>query len=346
MSASLINWRAFLPLLGLVLLAQPGCRAPQAFGQRDSVIVRADPALWEEVRTDVMAALERTVFTVRPERIFTVTFVAPDDTLWGNFRLWQQVVILGTRDEPVVADLLEDSEEPDLEPPAIFESTGKWARAQLIAVLLLPRADQAGAVRTLLPQLYERLLEEYDGWISERMYTTGLDDSLSQALAGFGFTLSLPRVYEYRQTDSLFRFANPYRQGDTDLLRSLLVTWRTGSAEVTPESLRAWRERIDEMAYDPPQDILEEGVRLDSVQVAGRAALELRGVWQDRSDFPAAGPFVARAIACPGQNRTYYMDAWLFAPGTNKYPYLRQLEILLDSFRCTEATSTMDEAGT
>lgn len=346
MSASLIDWRALLPLLGLVVLAQPGCRAPQAFGERDSVIVRADAALWEDLGPDVTAALERTVFTNRQERIFTVTFVAPDDTLWNDFRLWQQVVILGTRNDPVVAELLEDSAQPDLSPPAIFETTGRWARAQLIAVLLLPRQGQAQAARALLPQLYERLLQKYSEWISERMYTTGVNDSLSQVLAGFGFTLSVPRVYIYRQTDSLFRFANPYRQGDTDLLRSLTLTWMTGTAPVTPASLRAWREQVAKTVYDPPQDILEEGVRFDSVQVAGRAALELRGVWQDRSDFPAAGPFVARAIVCPGQDRTYYMDASLFAPGTNKYPYLRQLEILLDSFRCTEASSTMDGAGT
>ncbi|KPK81153.1 MAG: hypothetical protein AMS25_07570 [Gemmatimonas sp. SM23_52] len=346
MSASMIDRRTLLPLLGLFVLAQPGCRAPQAFGERDSVIVRADAALWEEVGPDMMAALERTVFTSRQERVFTVTFVAPDDTLWNDFRLWQQVVILGTRDDRLVGELLEDSEQPDLSPPAIFEITGRWARAQLISVLLLPREGQAQAARALLPQLYERLLEKYDGWITERMYTTGVNDSLSQVLAGFGFTLTVPKVYMHQRTDSLFRFANPYRQGDTDLLRSLALSWTTGTAEVTPASLRAWREQIDERAYDPPQDILEEGVRFGSVQVAGRTALELRGVWQDRSDFPAAGPFITRAIVCPGQDRTYYMDAWLFAPGTNKYPYLRQLEILLDSFRCTEQTSPAADAGT
>ncbi len=72
----------------------------------------------------------------------------------------------------------------------------------------------------------------------------------------------------------------------------------------------------------------------------GVDGLELRGVWQDNDTFPAAGPFVTRAVPCPRQNRTYYMDAWLFAPGTDKYPYLRQLEIVLDSFRCTEEGST------
>ncbi len=169
------------------------------------------------------------------------------------------------------------------------------------------------------------------------MYTTGLNETLIDSLGRFGFALQLPKVYLFAQQDSVFRFGNPYRQGDSDLLRSMLLTWRTDAAGATPESLRSWRESIDEVQYSPPQDILDEGLRFDSVSVGDLAALELRGVWQDRAEFPAAGPFVARAIVCPSQARTYYMDAWVFAPGKDKYPYLRQLEILLDSFRCVSA---------
>jgi hypothetical protein len=167
------------------------------------------------------------------------------------------------------------------------------------------------------------------------MYTTGVNDSLIDVLAGYGFTLQLPRVYLHSREDSTFRFGNPYRQGDSDLLRSLLLTWKSGAADVTPESLLAWREEIDEVSYSPAQDVLDDGFRSARIQTGQLAGLELRGVWQDRAEFPAAGPFITRAIPCPQQNRTYYMDAWLFSPGKDKYPYLRQIEIALDSFRCS-----------
>lgn len=322
---------AFTSVLAFVLLSLSGCKAPQPLGDRNSVIVRADSALWQEVDSAVMFTLERRVFTSRPERTFMLTYVASNDTLWQGLRVWRQLLILGTLDDPVVRRLVNR----DVSPPAIVQTADVWARGQGVTVLLLPEDGQAEAVRSLLPELFRQFQARYDEWVIERMYTTGVNDSLLQVLAGFGFTLELPKVYLYSRQDSLFRFGNPYRQADTDLLRSVLLTWRDGTVAVTPESLRAWRESIGETYYNPAQDILEEGIRFDGVEVGDFTSLEFRGVWQDRSDFPAAGPFITRAIVCPEQNRTYYMDAWLFAPGKDKYPYLRQLEILLDSFRCT-----------
>jgi hypothetical protein len=323
-------------MLAAVSASASGCKAPQAFGDRHSIIVRADSALWAQVDSTVMSVLEQRAFTTRPERIFRVTFVAAGDTLWDEFRLWQQVVVLGAPGDDIVDRVLRASGAADVSPPAVVQAEDIWALDQLVTLVLLPDAGQADAVRRSLPELYDLLRARYDEWIIARMYTTGVNDSLKQALAGFGFTLDLPRVYLHIQRDSLFRFGNPYRQAESDLLRSLLLTWSAGIDEPTPESLRAWRERVGETEYTPPQDVQESGLRFEGVKVGDLEGLELRGVWQDRSDFPAAGPFIARAIPCPGQNRTYYMDAWLFAPGKAKFPYLRQLEILLDSFRCTE----------
>lgn len=326
---------ATLPaLLALLALAASGCKAPQAYGDRNSVIVRADKALWAQVDSTLMRALEKRVFTTRPERVFKVTFVADDDSLWQDLRAWQQVVVLGTHGDETVERILRAADQPEAASPAIIQATGIWARAQLVTLLLLPETDQAEAVDDMLPELYNVLEVKYDEWVVDRLYTTGVNDSLRQALSRYGFTLDLPRVYQSNRQDSTFIFTNPFRQGDTDLLRSILLTWVDRGGEVDSLSLRAWRDSIDESYYQPSQDILDTGIRFETIQVGDRAGLQLRGVWQDRSDFPAAGPFIARAIHCPEQNRIYYMDAWLFAPGKDKYPYLRQLETLLNSFRC------------
>lgn len=322
-------------LVFLVALLATGCKSPQAFGDRNSIIALADSTLWAEVGPDVMEVLEQRVFTTRPEKKFEVTHLSVGDTLWQEMRLWQQVVVLGTRQNPAVRRILGASSNADAEPPAVVQGADVWARNQLATALLLPPEGQAQAVRGLLPDLYQQLERRYDEWVRERMYSSGVNDSLVQVLSGYGFTLQLPSVYLFSIEDSLFRFGNPYRQPETDLLRSMLLTWRSGTDEVTPEVLRAWRDSVGQTNYGVEQDILEEGLHSGPIEVDGLAGLELRGVWQDRSEFPAAGPFITRAIACPQQDRTYYMDAWLFAPGADKYPYLRQLEIVLDSFRCT-----------
>jgi hypothetical protein len=39
-------------------------------------------------------------------------------------------------------------------------------------------------------------------------------------------------------------------------------------------------------------------------------------------------------VPCPAQDRLYLLDAWLYAPGKEKYQYMIQLETLLGTFEC------------
>jgi len=74
-------------------------------------------------------------------------------------------------------------------------------------------------------------------------------------------------------------------------------------------------------------------------QFRGRPAYQIRAIWSNPPElqWPAAGPFVTRAVICPQQNRMYLLDAWLYAPGKDKYEYMIQLETILDSFQCGPA---------
>jgi hypothetical protein len=318
--------------LVLAALSSTACKAPQAFGDRNSLIVHADSTLWAQVDSAFLETVERRVFTNRPERMFNVTFVATGDTLWRNLRQWNQVVLIGTREHPVVERLADRAEE---EPPTIFQAPEVWARGQTVTVVLLPSESPASAARETFPALSELLESRYANWIRQRMYASGVNDSLASVLATFGFSLRLPRVYSHTREDSVFRFRSAYPD-PASLLRSVLVTWEVNAASPTPSELRAWREERAEELYLPPQDVLDEGIRYDTVPVGPRAAIELRGVWQDRSEFPAAGPFITRAVPCPEQDRLYYLDGWVYAPGKDKHLYLVQIEHILDSFSCAE----------
>jgi hypothetical protein len=69
--------------------------------------------------------------------------------------------------------------------------------------------------------------------------------------------------------------------------------------------------------------------------------VEVRGIWSsDEKGWPGAGLFRTRVVSCPDQDRTYLVDAWLYAPGVEKYEYVVQLETILDSFECEGAAST------
>ena len=68
---------------------------------------------------------------------------------------------------------------------------------------------------------------------------------------------------------------------------------------------------------------------------------EVRTVWANPPEdaFPAGGPLITRVIPCKHQDRHYLADAWLYAPGKDKYQYILQLEAILNSFSCRRPTS-------
>lgn len=323
--------------IAAVAIAAGACKAPRSFGDANSVIVRADSTLWADVEDTVRAALERPVFTTRNETEFKVTFVAEGDTLWDDFRLWRNVLLLGSRGEPVVDRVLRAAN-GDARPPAVLQASDIWAGDQQVRLILLPEQGRAEAVRSQLDEVYSALRAQFEAWVRDRMYASAVNDSLADVLSAFGFSLDIPNVYLHRREDSIFRFRNVL-PNPADRIRSLLVTWESSDRFATgmpgPSELRDWRRRIGETLYDPPQDIVDGTVRFDTVTVGEREGLEMRAVWQDRSDFPAAGPVIVRAVACPSQDRVYFVDAWLYAPSEDKFQFILQLEFLLDSFRCS-----------
>ena len=62
----------------------------------------------------------------------------------------------------------------------------------------------------------------------------------------------------------------------------------------------------------------------------------MQATWRNPpgSGWPAGGPFITYGITCANQDRTYFVDAWLYAPGREKYEYMIQLETILGTFRC------------
>ena len=311
-----------------------GNRSPVAYGEANSIIVVAPDSLWSAVGDTVHSIMEPRFFTVRDERTFALTHVSPADPDWAQLQEWKQILVIGRQDDPWIAPVLAGRRESLPPLPALVEKTDIWARGQTVTALVLPDHDLAGQVLEILPQLHEHYDEWFRRYVLQRMYVSGLNTALQDTLREEGsFTLLLPNVYTWsREDEKTFRFLNANRnQGALD--RSILVSWREGTEVPTAEELVAWRDAISETIY-------EWGVRTDTEQVRSRTpdgfaegSTELQGVWVGTDPtFPMAGPFLTRAVVCPELDRTYLLDAWLYAPSRDKYEYVLQLQTILDSF--------------
>lgn len=322
------------------LLAIAGCDSrPLAPGDVNAIIISAAAELWEPIGEEVLSGIEGEVFTVRDDMAFRVQYQDPADSLWSRMRLLKQQLIIGTASDPWMAAAVEAAGEP-VEAPGIIQVPDLWARGQSVTALVLPDDFDTNAMRMMVlghvRELHELLDGQYREWVVDKMFATGYNTALADSLLGeHGFSLVVPEVYEYTVSDSvhIFRNDNP---DPSELIRQFAVTWQSPVPPVVNrESVMELRSQIADGHYSHPQVVNADRVIAGSDEIDGNQAYTVQAVWANPPDaYPAAGPFITRAVICLEQQRMYLIDAWLYAPERDKYEYMIQLEQILGSFRC------------
>lgn len=331
----------FRKALPLALLALTACDGSTrlAMGEVNSIIVVAEDELWSQVSDTVLTTLQPRIFAVRDEPTFQLTHTTPTSGDWVELRRFRQILTIGRPDDPWVRPALEEADTV-VTPPALVEVNRVWARNQRVTVLVVGESGGADWIRSMADSLASLLDRRYRVWAQNRMYVSGHDTALVETLRREGgFGVDMPVVYRWRQLgDSVFAFLNDNPDA-SELVRWLTVTWRSApEGDPTAESALEWRDSLASSLYDWGQRTDRERLQVDTL-AGPPAGIEVRGVWTGVDDFPQAGPFIARLVDCPAQDRRYLLDAWLYAPAKDKYQYMIQLETLLDSFRCGPAPS-------
>lgn len=321
----------------LALLVTVACDTSSrlAMGEVNSIIVVAEDSLWAQVQDTMLTSLQPRIFAVRDEPTFQLTHTSPMSQHWVELRRFRQILAIGQPTDPWIEPVLEGADTV-VEPPALLEVNGVWARNQRVTALVVGEDGDAEWVRSMTDSLATLLDRRYRTWAQSRMYLSGHDTALVDTLRRQGgFELDMPVVYRWRQpTDSTFVFLNDNPDA-SQLVRWLTVTWRRSpAAEPTAESALAWRDSLASSLYDWGQETDRGRLQTRLLSEPGAGGLEIRGVWSGVDEFPQAGPFITWVVDCPAQDRRYLLDTWLYAPARDKYQYLIQLETLLSSFRC------------
>ena len=321
-------------LSALVLPLLAGCESrPQAWGEANAIIVVAHDTLWQQVQDSVMAALEPTIQTVRDERTFNVTWVSPFDSSFVTLRKFKQLLSIGAPSDPWVEPLVESGRNV----PYVTDETNVWANDQLVTGIVVEPTSPVPSVLATLPEVSARIDSLYRVWAVRRMFLSEPDTARRSRLGReAGFTILLPSVYREEQVDSTWIFENWTEVRGNEIRRTITVSSRPGVDTTTvTENALAWRSQVVAIYVEPqqaePDQLVRRLVRSGSTQ-----AFEVQGVWTtDFGGVPAAGPFITRVVPCPAQNRTYLVDAWLYAPARgSKYEYMVQLQTILNTFRC------------
>lgn len=315
------------------------CEKPRAWGEWNSIIAGVSNERWSEIQDIVYSALEPRIFTVRPEKMFRVTQQDPREEAWNQLQRFRQLLVIGSADDPWVAQALAKLDQDTFDPPELLQVDNVWARGQRVSIILLSPTGGEEEVATLLEPLFEVLDGQYRQWVLKRMFMTPPDTALGDSLvAEAGFKLLVPEVYYWRRAGDVYIFRND-NPDPSELIRQVTVSWRdVDLSEIDEQDIVAWREEVQASYFSYPQVVDTTAMRGRRMQLGDLEIFELRAIWENPPEaFPAAGPFITRAIGCPALGRTYFVDAWLYAPSKDKYQYMIQLETILDTFRCAEA---------
>ncbi|MGD2121990.1 MAG: DUF4837 family protein [Gemmatimonadota bacterium] len=325
-------------LVSLLSLSASACNQGLAYGDPQAVIVISAEDGWTEMRDSVFAVLGPDVYTLRAERSFRLTHQVPEGEDWLRLRRFKEEVLIGTPDDPWMAEAL--ATVPDgvsYEVPGIVQTENVWAQNQYVTMMLVdPDREVAEQVYSMVDEVHSILEERFRAGALTRMFVSGTKEELADSLRTMaGFTMTLPDVYRWGVTDSLFIFRND-NPDPAELIRQFAVTWRTPIPDsLSVDSLMAWREAVAEESYDYPQVVKRDELYPQQTALGSWPILEVRGTWSNPpGSWPAAGPFIFWSLTCPEQNRLYFLDAWLYAPGKDKWEYIIQLETILSSFRC------------
>lgn len=327
--------RAATLAAAIALVSTAACSKPSAWGEATSLILVASDETWAEVEDSTYVVLEPTIVTTREEKKFQVTQVDPASPELQDLIVFRQVIVLGPPDSPLVRAAA-DQAGITPEAPSTFTAMDVWARGQLVTIVVAEPGREADTWLRLLPDMIDVIDERYRAWVLERMFVSGMDSLVADSLgARFGFSIQIPKVYRFviregpRDTVVILRNDNP---DPSELIRSILITWRPRLLEISEEVALDWRAAIDSVHYNVPQRVEPSGNEPQALRISGQDGLEVTGTWVDEGTFPAAGPYIDWLVQCP--DKTVFIDAWLYAPRKPKYEYMIQLEQILGSFTC------------
>jgi hypothetical protein len=180
-------------------------------------------------------------------------------------------------------------------------------------------------------QLFSALEASVLGSIRERVYSFGERENVTEELAQkYGWSVKVPfgyRILEAYPDSGFVALAkdNPNRW--------LFVYWEDGihPDQITEDWCIQKRDDITSRFFGGDR-IVPGDVQIFQREFAGHLAVVLQGIWENEKEWKG-GPFKSYAFLDIDQNRFFFIDMGLYAPNKQKLPYIRQVDLIAQTFQ-------------
>jgi len=329
--------KVFIVLMGLFLLVSCSLKS-KGWWNEGVIAVMADSTDWEVLQGNLQRTFERVVRTPQPEKTFSLRYVSEEEFI--RYTKFQYLLLVATlKSEGKVGKIVRNSiSDPEIQKGMeegkyyVFTQRNRWAKNQLMAILV------AKDIPTLLEKietnsdfLYAIYNADFENREKKEMFKRGEQKELERRLmTTYGWTMQMQRDYFLVQefpNEGFVWFRRMYPE------RWIFVRWIDGgdTTFLNPGWVVKERNRIGSMYYGG--DSVDERYFFSYASTFhGRNAQITSGLWQN-NDKVAGGPFKNVTFYDPLSRRIYMIDVAVYAPQMEKLPYLRRLQIILNTFR-------------
>ncbi len=176
--------------------------------------------------------------------------------------------------------------------------------------------------------------------IQKDLYKANEERGIMQGLLQkHNFYIRVPFAYDLVPLeDSVENFAW-IRQLGQEVDKSVIVYYQdyTSEAAFHPDSILALRNEVTKKyiadskeVYMVMQDHMP--VSFDTVSFHGKFAVEARGLWKLNNNS-MGGPFLSYTFVDEELGRLYYIEGFVYSPGQEKRPFIREMDAILNTFR-------------
>jgi hypothetical protein len=347
-----------LGLFAILSSCEPGNSSasdalPTARGASGEVVLVMDSASWQgelgdELRQTFLKAMPG---LPQPEPYFSVRYVDPFklNNLLRNAKNMLFVATLNNesaggrkmRSYFTEASIKRIEEEPGL---FQFNKSDQFAKGQEV-MFLFGTSDQA-----LIENLKNNREEVRDhfhkveiGRMQKNLYKVNERRTINQTLKeDEGFYIRVPNGYELVPLDHEPEKFTWIRSLGDEVDKSIVVAYEDYTSEdvFTPEGISDLRRRVmksnirdDSTTYMTVQDLVP--IEIDTVNFNGKFAVEARGLWK-MSNNSMGGPYISYTFVDEETGRLYYIEGFVYSPGKQKRPFIREVEAILRTFKTPE----------
>lgn len=334
------------------VLSLTGCHefevGPEASGPSSEITVVTDSSVWNgPVGDAIRQQLERPIATLpQPEPLFRVVhWPLSSEGVYRRIKKRKNVLFVAALDDSTATGEFVRSRlgvnvtrRVETGEMSLFPRRDLWYRDQLVYFASAPdEIALARAIRANGDRLRYRYRELVLDRMREQMFDGGWREELADSLRRrHGFSHRVLHGYRIADDSTGFvRLRNVVGQSWRDLFVHYVENADRG--QIQPE----WIYRVrDSLTQKHVRGTLEGSyvqidrrrpLRTRHVPDLERFCLETRGLWHG-SEGAKGGPFLTYVCYAPEQERIYFIDGMVHAPGYNKRAQVRRLELTARTF--------------